>query len=188
MSFNTVELNRQRQPLEHLDTVWLFGYGSLIFKVDFEYLESRPASIQHWERRFWQGSHDHRGTQEKPGRVVTLIEREGSHCKGMAYRVSTEVFDHLDVREKNGYLRFFTPMTFDDGSQEDGLVYVASEDNAAYLGPDKEEVIAKQIAKASGPSGPNSEYLLKLAESLRALGDHDEHVFQLEELLRAELT
>lgn len=187
MSFNTVELNRQRQPLEHLDTVWLFGYGSLIFKVDFDYLESRPASIRNWERRFWQGSHDHRGTHAQPGRVVTLVESQGSHCKGVAYRVSTEVFDHLDVREKNGYLRFFTPMTFDDGSQNDGLVYIASEDNAAYLGPDKEELIAKQIAKASGPSGPNSEYLLKLAESLRALGDHDEHVFQLEALVRNEL-
>lgn len=186
MSFNTVELNRQRQPLEHLDTVWLFGYGSLIFKVDFEYLESRPASIQNWERRFWQGSHDHRGTHEHPGRVVTLIECEGSHCKGVAYRVSTEVFDHLDVREKNGYLRFFTPMTFDDGSQKNGLVYIASEDNAAYLGPDKDEAIARQIATASGPSGPNAEYLLKLAESLRALGDHDEHVFRLERLVKSE--
>lgn len=186
MSFNTVELNRKRQPLEHLDTVWLFGYGSLIFKVDFEYLESRPACIQNWERRFWQGSHDHRGTHEKPGRVVTLIKRTGSHCKGIAYRVSTEVFDHLDVREKNGYLRFFTPMTFDDGSQKEGLVYIASEDNAAYLGPDKDELIARQIATATGPSGPNAEYLLKLAESLRALGDHDEHVFRLEALVKNE--
>jgi len=183
MSFNTVELNRQRQPLDHLDTVWLFGYGSLIFKVDFEFIERRPATIQGWERRFWQGSHDHRGTQEDPGRVVTLIKSEGSHCMGMAYRVSTEVFDHLDVREKNGYLRFFTPMTFDDGNQVDGLVYVASEDNAAYLGPDDDESMAQQIANAHGPSGPNAEYLQKLAESLRELGAHDEHVFTLDSLL-----
>jgi cation transport regulator ChaC len=183
MSFNTVELNRQRQPLDHLDTVWLFGYGSLIFKVDFAFIESRSARILGWERRFWQGSHDHRGTQEAPGRVVTLIECEGSHCVGMAYCVSTEIFDHLDVREKNGYLRFFTPMTFADGDQVDGLVYIASEDNAAYLGPDEDEAIVRQIANAQGPSGPNAEYLQRLAESLRELGAHDDHVFTLEKLL-----
>lgn len=183
MSFNTVEVNRQRQPLDHLDTVWLFGYGSLIFKVDFTYLECRPASIRGWARRFWQGSHDHRGTPDAPGRVVTLIECEQGHCKGMAYRVPIEVFEHLDVREKNGYLRFFTAMTFDDGSQADGLVYIASDDNAAYLGPAEEVCIARQIAAASGPSGPNAEYLLSLAQALRTLGDQDEHVFRLEQLL-----
>jgi cation transport protein ChaC len=94
------------------------------------------------------------------------------------------VFEHLDVREKNGYLRFSTTMTFDDGSNAEGLVYIATEDNAAFLGPASTLDIASQIARSSGPSGPNSEYLLKLADALRTLGDHDPHVFELESHLR----
>lgn len=180
MSVTTVEHNRKRQNFKGLSSVWLFGYGSLIYKVDFPFLEQRPATIEGWARRFWQGSHDHRGTPEAPGRVVTLIEQPGATCKGMAYRVSPEVFQHLDVREKNGYLRFSTPMVFDDDSCTEGLVYIATEDNAAFLGPASSLDIARQIARSSGPSGPNSEYLLKLAEALRYLGDHDPHVFELE--------
>lgn len=185
MSANTIEHNRSRQSFEGLSSVWLFGYGSLIYKVDFPFLEQRPAQIEGWARRFWQGSHDHRGTAEAPGRVVTLIEQPDARCRGIAYRVSPEVFQHLDVREKNGYLRFTTTMTFTDGSgYAEGLVYIATPDNDAFLGPADEADIARQIAGACGPSGPNAEYLLRLAESLRDLCDHDSHVFALETLLR----
>jgi cation transport protein ChaC len=184
MSINTVEDNQRRQNFEGVSSVWLFGYGSLIYKVDFPYLEKRPATISDWQRRFWQGSHDHRGTPDSPGRVVTLVERPGALCKGMAYRVSPDVFEHLDVREKNGYLRFATPMTFDDDTVEDGLVYIATEDNAAFLGPAPTAEIARQIAESAGPSGPNRDYLLHLAEALRDLGDHDSHVFEIETHLR----
>lgn len=184
MTITTVEHNRLRQNFEGLSSVWLFGYGSLIYKVDFPFIEQRPATIEGWARRFWQGSHDHRGTPEAPGRVVTLIEQPGALCTGMAYRVSPEVFEHLDIREKNGYLRFSTPMVFHDDSSAEGLVYIATAENAAFLGPAPSVDIARQIARSSGPSGPNSEYLLKLAEALRALGDHDPHVFELESHLR----
>jgi glutathione-specific gamma-glutamylcyclotransferase len=180
MSLSTIEHNRRRQNFEGVSSVWLFGYGSLIYKVDFPFLEKRPATITGWQRRFWQGSHDHRGTPEAPGRVVTLIEAPGARCKGMAFRVSPDVFEHLDVREKNGYLRFSTPMEFDNGAVEEGLVYIATEDNAAFLGPATSEDIARQIARSIGPSGPNRDYLLNLAEALRDLGDHDAHVFEIE--------
>jgi len=183
MSFDTVEHNRRRQNFEGVSSVWLFGYGSLIYKVDFPYLEKRPATITGWERRFWQGSHDHRGTPESPGRVVTLIESPRASCMGMAYRVSPDVFEHLDVREKNGYLRFATPMTFADGTVEEGLVYIATTDNAAFLGPAPAADIALQIARSAGPSGPNRDYLLNLAAALRALGDQDPHVFEIEKHL-----
>ncbi len=180
MSVDTTTRNRERFDFSGVKSVWLFGYGSLIYKVDFPFLEKRPATISGWTRRFWQGSHDHRGTPELPGRVVTLIEEPGTPCKGMAYRVSPNVFDHLDVREKNGYLRFSTTLTFDDGRQEEGLVYIATEDNEAFLGDAPENEIARQIASAAGPSGPNSDYLLRLASSLRQLGAECPHIFGLE--------
>src|SRR5690606_35990378 len=134
-----------RHDFSGRESIWLFGYGSLIFKVDFPYLARRPASIRGWARRFWQGSHDHRGTPQAPGRVLTLIEVPGVMCAGMAYQVAPEVFDHLDVREKNGYLRFSTPMPFADGSHAEGLVYIATADNAAFLGLASDEVLARQI-------------------------------------------
>ena len=87
-------------------TTWVFGYGSLIYKVDFPYLEREMAEIHGWARRFWQGSHDHRGTPEAPGRVVTLVPEPGTVCRGVAYRIDNTVFEHLDHREKNGYERY----------------------------------------------------------------------------------
>ncbi|MFW5823947.1 MAG: gamma-glutamylcyclotransferase [Marinobacter sp.] len=179
MAMDTSLLNRQRHNLDHLDDVWLFGYGSLIYKVDFPFLERRVATIEGWARRFWQGSHDHRGTPEAPGRVATLVQAPGENCPGMAYRVSPQVFEHLDHREKNGYLRFFVPMTFADRQRADGLVYVAGADNAAFLGPAPLDQMAAQIARSSGPSGANADYLLALARALEELGARDEHVFEL---------
>ena len=160
--------------------VWLFGYGSLIFKADFPFLERRPASIRGWSRRFWQGSHDHRGTEQAPGRVLTLIAEPDAVCAGMAYLIAPSVFTHLDHREKNGYRRCVTEMTFDDGTRAEGLLYIATEQNPAWLGPASEQAIARQIATAAGPSGPNRDYLLPLAAALRALGQNDPHVFAVE--------
>lgn len=187
MSHNTTEINRRMDKFDGHSSVWLFGYGSLIFKADFPFLDRRPASIDGWTRRFWQGSHDHRGTETAPGRVVTLVAEAGAVCHGVAYLVTPEEFAHLDHREKNGYLRLATDIHFDDGSSEEGLVYIATQENAAYLGPASESDIARQIATARGPSGPNSEYLLNLATALRELGKPDQHVFEIEKQLR-ELT
>ena len=184
MPSNTIEENQRRHPLGDGDQVWLFGYGSLIYKVDFPFLESRPASIRNWSRRFWQGSHDHRGTEENPGRVVTLVEEPGAVCGGVAFLVEGSVFAQLDEREKNGYLRITTEMTFCDGSHDECLVYIATSDNEAWLGETSEYDIARQICGAKGPSGPNRDYLLELAKSLRALGLEDPHVFDIEMHIR----
>ncbi len=89
------------------DDLWVFGYGSIIWRVDVPYIERRPAYIKNWCRRFWQGSTDHRGTPSNPGRVVTLIRQPGEICWGRAYRVNrkykAEVLASLDHREKGGY-------------------------------------------------------------------------------------
>jgi cation transport regulator ChaC len=120
MSHDTIAINRQMNKFDGHASVWLFGYGSLIFKPDFPFLEKRAAFIRGWTRRFWQGSHDHRGTETAPGRVVTLVPDPDAVCHGMAFLVTPEEFVHLDHREKNGYLRLATQMQFDDGSSDEG--------------------------------------------------------------------
>ena len=180
MSHNTIEANKAMDKFAGRHQVWLFGYGSLIYKADFPFIERRPAHIFGWSRRFWQGSHDHRGTPEAPGRVATLIPLEGAVCQGMAYLVTPEEFAHLDHREKNGYLRVAIDIHFDAGGVEEGLIYIAAADNAAWLGDAPVEEIARHIASASGPSGPNVEYLLRLAAALREMGHHDDHVHAIE--------
>jgi cation transport regulator ChaC len=184
MSLDTTAINKLMDKFDDHHSVWLFGYGSLIFKADFPYIGRRPAYIRGWTRRFWQGSHDHRGTPDAPGRVATLIAQAGAVCDGMAYLITPEVFEHLDYREKNGYLRLATEMVFDDSTSTEGLVYIATEDNAAFLGPASESEIAAQIARSVGPSGRNDDYLLQLAAALRNLGKHDAHVFEIEKHLR----
>jgi cation transport protein ChaC len=184
MSHNTIAINQKMDKFDGHHQVWLFGYGSLIFKADFPFIERRPASIVNWTRRFWQGSHDHRGTETDPGRVATLVAAPGAVCHGMAYLITPEVFGHLDHREKNGYLRLPIDIRFEDGSGEEGLVYIATEENAAFLGAASEREIALQIAAAHGPSGPNRDYLMELAQALRDMEKDDEHVFAIERFLR----
>ncbi|HSH27595.1 MAG TPA: gamma-glutamylcyclotransferase [Wenzhouxiangella sp.] len=165
---------------------WVFGYGSLIYKVDFPYLQREPAQIEGWVRRFWQGSHDHRGTPDAPGRVVTLVPAAGQICRGMAYCVAHEVFEHLDHREKNGYERHRVDIDLVERDESvSGTLYVAGRNNPAFLGPEDPQAMAEHILAARGPSGANRDYLLSLAEALRQLGDEDEHVFELERRVRA---
>ncbi|WP_423820534.1 gamma-glutamylcyclotransferase [Salinisphaera sp. SPP-AMP-43] len=184
MSFDTTEANRRGGAFEDHDELWLFGYGSLIYKAGFEFEQRCAATIEGWQRRFWQGSHDHRGTPEAPGRVVTLVEAPGELCTGMAYRVTPAVFDYLDHREKNGYLRFAKPMRFADGRIEDGLVYIATPSNEAWLGETSIDAIARHIQQSHGPSGPNRDYALNLADALAVLDAQDDHVFAVAERLR----
>lgn len=181
---DTTGINRSRHDFTGVDSVWLFGYGSLIYKVDFPYLERRPATIRGWSRRLWQGSHDHRGTRERPGRVATLVAEAGAVCVGMAYRIAPATFEYLDHREKNGYLRFAMMLDMDDGESAEGIVYIATADNAAWLGPADDAAIARHIAGAAGPSGSNRDYVFRLAAALRELGADDAHVFAVEARLR----
>jgi cation transport regulator ChaC len=168
------------------DRVWVFGYGSLIWRPDFPFAQRRRARISGWSRRFWQGSHDHRGMPDAPGRVVTLIPDPAGHCDGIAYLVEHAVFDHLDHREKNGYERFDVVLRIDgDPSSAAGIVYIAPAGNHAYLGPAPLAEMARQVLESRGPSGANAEYLYALAQALRELDADDRHVFELETLVRS---
>ncbi len=159
---------------------WLFGYGSLIWRPDFPYVERGPARLHGWSRRFWQGSHDHRGVPDAPGRVATLVRSAGAVCAGMAYRVAPEaserVLASLDHREKNGYERHVVELELAPARRVPSLLYLAAPGNFAWLGPAPLAAIARQIATARGPSGANVDYLLELDRALAALGERDAHV------------
>ncbi|CAN6927162.1 unnamed protein product [Brassica oleracea] len=176
--------------------MWVFGYGSLIWKTGFPFDDRLPGFIKNYRRVFHQGSTDHRGTPEFPGRTVTLEPAPGEICWGVAYKITKEedkkdALLHLEVREKQydqkEYLDFFTDINDSEPAVSGVMVYIASPDkksNNNYLGPAPFEDIAKQIVKAEGPSGPNRDYLFNLEEALVQLGKNSfffiySHVFRV---------
>lgn len=162
------------------ESVWLFGYGSLIWRQNFRYEKARRAYIRGWKRRFWQGSHDHRGIQSDPGRVVTLVEAKDACCYGRAFLVKSDVFEHLDQREINGYCREEVQLYFDEDCAM-GITYRAPEGNFAFLGNAPVDEMVAQITRCIGRSGRNTEYVLELAAALRELDVSDPHVFEIEQ-------
>lgn len=175
-----------------MSATWIFGYGSLVWRADFPFEERELACVEGYSRRFWQGSTDHRGVPDAPGRVVTLIREPGARCLGMAYRLRledrAEVLEQLDYRERGGYERVEAPLAFSSARGHDGvapraILYLATPSNPNYLGPATTESIAAQIRGATGPSGPNPEYLIELASFLRENGADEPHVFELERAL-----
>lgn len=154
---------------------WVFGYGSLTWRVDFPYHERRRALVRDVARRFWQGSRDHRGTPQAPGRVVTLVRAPRAECVGVALRVDAAVLAHLDHREKDGYERVHVDFQTEQGAAT-GITYVAPAGNPGYLGPAPLDEMAAQIWRSVGPSGTNHEYLRELDAALRQLDAQDIHV------------
>ena len=144
-----------------------------------------------------KGSTDHRGTEEHPGRVVTLLSTSehatfahvdphgaDDRCYGAVYRIPAHVADsvkaHLDHREKDGYSTFKTRVILLSGEVIEGVtVYTASMSNLRFVGPASVDQMCKEIATRRGPSGWNHEYLVKLWEALRDLDEEDEHVNDL---------
>lgn len=165
---------------------WVFGYGSLIWKQDFPFVRARPAFIDGWARRLWQGSHDHRGTPDDPGRVATLVAAPGERCYGRALLIEHDVFTHLDHREKNGYQRGELMLHFDDESVA-GVTYFAGPDNHAYLGDAPITEMVTQIMRCAGDSGNNIDYVLELANALARHGIEDQHLSHIAAILKARL-
>lgn len=166
----------------------MFGYGSLVWRPSFPFLESRPAALTGFVRRFWQGSTDHRGVPGAPGRVVTLVREPHARCAGVAYRIAAgdrpAVLEQLDWREKGGYERLLLPVEGRHGERiQPVVVYLATDANPNYLGPAPLREIAAQVRSSHGPSGANRDYVVRLAGALRELGEVDTHVFGLEKLL-----
>lgn len=165
--------------------IWLFGYGSIVWRVDFPYAESATAYIKDKARRFWQGSTDHRGTPQQPGRVVTLISSPGEVCWGRAFRISSgdrhQALAGLDHREKGGYERLTLDIYLESGQVVKGFTYLATADNPNYLGDAPASLIASQIIASHGPSGSNIEYVAELRRALEHRAD--DHVIEIAALV-----
>lgn len=169
--------------------MWVFGYGSLIWRPDLPYDARVEGYIQGWCRKFYQGSTDHRGVPGAPGRVVTMVPEEGARTHGVAFHIPDTqrelVLDRLDHREQGGYVRQDLIMTrVDDGHAVPVLVYCALPGNPEYLGEASVQEIATQIFGSHGPSGPNTEYVLELEVALRAMLIDDPHTFAISAHLR----
>lgn len=168
-------------------SLWVFGYGSIIWRPEFPYVVAHWATVDGWARRFWQGSHDHRGTVDAPGRVLTLVPLTGERCKGRVFGVAAvdveQVLMELDYREKNGYQRHSVSVDADEPGSLVALTYIASPDNPAWLGDASDAAIASHIRDACGPSGTNRDYVLSLHQALQAEGIEDNHIQTIAELL-----
>lgn len=175
-------LPRRRMPL------WIFAYGSLLFRPGFAFEERRAAVVRGFERRLDQGSPDHRGTPERLGRVATLVRAPHAVCGGAVYRIAeqdaAEVLQMLDVREQGGYDRLEIAAEIVGGATVPAITWVASPDNPYHLGEAPLAGMVAQIRAAVGPSGANLDYVLALDEILRALGFADPHVAEVAAALR----
>lgn len=176
------------------DVVWVFGYGSLIWRPAMAYAVRRASRIAGWSRRFWQASTDHRGTVEAPGRVLTLVESDGA-VWGMAYAIARDAWPEteaaLELREQQGYARLTVELGLAAGEQAGpvvetvrGLLYVATPANPYFIGPEPLEATAEVVLRSHGPSGRNVDYVLELDRALAAMGATDPEVSALAGRLR----
>ncbi|EDO40292.1 predicted protein [Nematostella vectensis] len=193
---NTIA-NDDDEEYSSSDSIWVFGYGSLIWKPDFTYERSVVGHIRGFERKFWQGSVWHRGNEETPGRVVTLEEHLEGQVWGVAYKVSGEDIDtalgRLNKREiaLGGYELHNLTFYPQDQSLEpfNALLYAATPENSLYFGKETPEKLALQIVSAHGVSGPNVEYLFRIADFMRSKVPQveDKHLFAVDKIARQTL-
>ncbi len=168
---------------------WIFAYGSLIWRPGFDHTQRVLASVAGFERRFCQASHDHRGTPDRPGRVVTMAPVENSLCTGMAYEVPSVhrdvILQALDKREQDGYARVTVSVNLlESGRQVRAVTWIASDANPSWRGDESIGDVAQIVATRQGPSGTNREYLYRLDEALRGFKIVDEHVAELAKRVR----
>ena len=156
-------------------TMWVFGYGSLLWDPGFEIAETQVATLHGYTRSFCMRSIHHRGTENEPGLVLALDAAAGGQCTGLALAVAAgqeeETLAYLRAREliSSAYFEAQLPLTLADGRAVTSLAYVINRDHRQYCGGLPLEEQAQIIAQAVGGRGPNTEYLWNTAAHLRAL-------------------
>lgn len=168
--------------------LWVFGYGSLMWRPGFDFVSSHQARISGYHRAFCVYSHHHRGTPEKPGLVLGLSR--GGACRGLLYQVAAdkaeETIAYLRAREQVTLVyreARVAALRLTDGTRIAGvLTYVADPAHPQYAGRLDGETQAALIARGIGRSGDNPAYLADMVAHLRHMGIRDD---SLETLLAA---
>jgi cation transport protein ChaC len=171
-------------------SIWVFGYGSLIWEPGFAYASRHIARLEGYSRSFCMRSIHHRGTITRPGLVLALDAGPGG-CEGVAFeipmRIAEESLEYLRAREliSAAYLEARAPVTLQDGRQVEAVTYVIDRAHDQYCAGLSLEEQAQIIACATGGRGPNCDYLFNTAAHLAELGLRDAQLDWLAARVRA---
>jgi cation transport protein ChaC len=168
--------------------VWLFGYGSLLWKPAFEYVESAMATVLGWHRSFCIRVARFRGTRDLPGLMMALDR--GGQCRGKVFRIPADQAEavlktlfqrELVVKPPGTPPRWLTARTNQGPLRAIG--FVVDRRSPFYSGGLAPEEVAEVVSKAAGHWGSCAEYLLNTVSHLEALGIHDRNLWQLQALV-----
>jgi cation transport protein ChaC len=170
--------------------LWVFGYGSLIWRPGFEYLERVPARIIGLHRSLCVYSFVHRGTSERPGLVLGLDL--GGACRGIAYRVAAkeraQTLAYLRAREQvTAVYRETVRMTWLSGHPDrkvDAVCYSVDRSHPQYAGRLTHEQQLHLVRQGHGRSGNNRDYVIETVRALEALTIRDPELHLLAERLK----
>lgn len=157
--------------------LWVFGYGSLMWRPGFDFAERTLATIRGWRRALCVYSHVHRGTPEKPGLVLGL-DRGGS-CKGVAFRVpaaaAEEVVAYLRAREQVTmvYREIRARAMLADGRAAEVLAYAVDRTHLQYAGALDPPELERLVGQGVGVSGANPDYVRQTYEHMVEIGVED---------------
>ena len=169
--------------------LWVFGYGSLMWRPGFEFIEQIPARLIGEHRALCVYSFDHRGTPEKPGLVLGLDR--GGACRGIAFRVRADLrhatLEYLRGREQTTHVyREVTRSVWLDNAARDrvsALAYVVDRGHVQYAGRLTMSEQLHYVRQGHGRSGANRDYVLSTVKSIEAQGFRDPQLHQLAALL-----
>lgn len=174
-------------PLKASEDLWVFGYGSLMWKPGFAFEESIPATLFGAHRAFCVYSVRHRGTAEKPG-VVLGLDLGGS-CHGFAFRIAraqvAETYAYLTEREQMNkvYHEVMRKLRLADGRTVHALAYLVDRTNKQYAGRLAHDDLLALIAQGHGESGACRDYVLNTLDALEHLGIDDHSLVWLRSAL-----
>lgn len=176
------------QELASGGDLWVFGYGSLMWRPGFAYTRRCKATLRGWRRSLCVYSHVYRGSPERPGLVLALDR--GGACPGVAFQVETALREttirYLREREQVTavYLERVAPITLECGERVLALTYVADRLHRQYAGRLDRAAMLDYVRKGKGQSGDNAEYVLETHDHLRAIGVRDRDLEWLSAQLR----
>ena len=168
---------------------WVFGYGSLMWRPGFAFLERRPATLHGRRRAFCIYSVHHRGTYERPGLVLGLAPG-GSVC-GAAYRIAEQdwddVYAYLREREQptETYVEARVMARLAGGELVQALIFLSDVHHPQWAGVLSLERQAELIDGATGLSGRNVDYLRDLVSHLAEQGIRDRNMEALLAMVEA---